>query len=206
MIVEALADRVVEDPETVARYLDTAQRQIDSLSLLLDDLFDLAQIDAGGLQLERHPNSICDLISDTLETFSALAARQGVTLEGAAPPEVDPVVMDVGKIGRVLNNLLDNALRHTSEGDKVYVCAAVQADHVRVEVSDTGEGIPPKDVPHIFERFYRGEKSRNRATGGTGLGLAIASGIVEAHGGQIGVESAVGQGTQVWFTLPRRGD
>jgi signal transduction histidine kinase len=206
VIVEALADRVVEDPETIARYLDTAQRQIDSLSLLLDDLFEMAQIDAGGLALEQHPNSICDLISDTLETFSALAAQQGVVLEGAAPPEIDPVVMDVGKIGRVLNNLLDNALRHTPPGGAVHVGATRLADGVRIEVSDTGEGIQDADLPRVFERFYRGEKSRNRATGGAGLGLAIASGIVEAHGGQIGVESAVGRGTQVWFTLPRRAD
>jgi signal transduction histidine kinase len=203
VIVEALADKVVEDPETVARYLETAQHQIGSLSLLLDDLFEMAQIDAGGLKLERHPNSICDLISDTLEAFTALAERQGVSLEGAAPPEADPVVMDVGKIGRVLNNLLDNALRHTPQGGTVHVGAAVEEDCVRVEVSDTGEGIPSADVRHVFESFYRGEKSRSRATGGAGLGLAIASGIVEAHGGQIGVDSAVGQGTRVWFTLPK---
>ena len=203
VIVEALADGVVEDRDTVARYLSTAQQQLGSLSLLLDDLFEMAQIDAGGFKLERHPNSICDLVSDTLEAFTALAERQRVTLEGTAPLEADPVVMDAGKIGRVLNNLLDNALRHTPEGGTVHVSAAVIAECVRVEVSDTGEGIPPADVPHVFESFYRGEKSRSRATGGAGLGLAIASGIVEAHGGQIGVESAVGQGTRVWFTLPR---
>jgi signal transduction histidine kinase len=203
VIVEALADRVVEDPETVARYLQTAQHQIGSLSLLLDDLFEMAQIDAGGLVLERQPNSICDLISDTLEAFTALAERQGVTLEGAAPREADPVVMDVGKIGRVLNNLLQNALRHTPQGGTVHIGAAAEGEGVRVEVSDSGAGIPAADLPHVFESFYRGEKSRSRDTGGAGLGLAIASGIVEAHGGQIGIESAVDQGTRVWFTLPR---
>jgi signal transduction histidine kinase len=203
VIVEALADDVVEDPETVSRYLETAKEQVHSLSLLLDDLFEMAQIDAGGIQLERHPNSICDLISDTLEAFSALAERQGIALQGAAPPESDPILMDVGKIGRVLNNLLENALRHTPEGGTVRVVAVPGEDCVQVEVRDSGEGILTADLPHVFERFYRGEKSRSRATGGSGLGLAIASGIVEAHGGRIGVESAVDQGTRIWFTLPR---
>jgi signal transduction histidine kinase len=203
VIVEALADRVVEDPATVERYLQTAQHQVASLSLLLDDLFEMAQIDAGGLRLECHPNSICDLVSDTIEAFSALAARRGVTLEGSAPPEVDPVVMDVEKIGRVLNNLLDNALRHTSSGGTVRLAVSRIADGVLVEVCDTGEGIRKEDLPHVFERFYRGEKSRSRATGGAGLGLAIASGIVEAHGGQIKIESSAGEGTRIWFTLPR---
>jgi len=199
VIVEALADGVVEDPETVARYLGTARGQIEALSSLLNDLVEMAQIDAGGLVLEQQPNSICDLISDTLEAFSALALRQGITLEGAA----SAVFMDVGKIGRVLNNLLENALRHTPEGGTVRVVASPQPDCVQVEVRDSGEGIPEADLPHVFESFYRGEKSRSRATGGAGLGLAIALGIVEAHGGQIGVESTLHQGTRVWFTLPK---
>jgi signal transduction histidine kinase len=202
VIIEALADGVVQDRETVARYLQTAQQQVHSLSFLLDDLFELAQIDAAGLTLACQPNSLCDLISDTLEAFSALASRRGVTLEGTARPEVDPVPMDVQKIGRVLNNLLDNAVRHTPAGGKVSVSAGAEKDCVRVEVCDSGEGIDAGDLPHIFERFYRGEKSRSRATGGAGLGLAIASGIVEAHGGRIGAESAIGQGTRIWFTLP----
>jgi len=202
VIVEALADGVVQDQETVERYLETAQHQIQSLSLLLDDLFELAQIDAGGLKLELHPNSLCDLLSDTLEAFSALAVRRGIRLEGAALPDVDPVPMDVQKIGRVLNNLLDNAVRHTPAGGTVQVTAYEESDCVQVQVRDTGEGIDSLDLPHIFERFYRGEKSRNRSTGGSGLGLAIASGIIQAHGGRIGAESSAGEGTRIWFTLP----
>jgi signal transduction histidine kinase len=203
VIVEALADGVIEDPPTVERYLQTAQHQIGSLSSLLDDLFDVAQIDAGGLRLDQQPSSMCDLISDTIEAFSAVAEHQGVSLEGSATQDVDPVLMDVQKIGRVLNNLLDNALRHTPEGGVVQVTTLATPGCVQVDVRDTGEGIDEEDLPHVFERFYRGEKSRSRATGGSGLGLAIAAGIVEAHGGQIGVESGAGQGTRVWFTLPR---
>jgi signal transduction histidine kinase len=201
-IVEALADGVVEEPDTVNRYLLTAQREIRSLSHLIDDLFELAQLEAGGLRLERGENSLSDLISDTIESFSELASRQEVTLEGRADPAVDPVVMDAQQIGRVLSNLVGNALRHTPSGGAVRVQALAQLGGARVEIQDTGEGIPGKDLPHVFDRFYRGEKSRSRATGGAGLGLAIAKGIVEAHGGTIGVESRPGQGTHFTFTLP----
>ena len=202
VIVEALADGVVEDPATAERYLRTARRDVESLSRLIDDLFDMAQFDAGGLQLEQRSNSISDLVSDTLETFSALAADQGVTLGGDVAPGVPPVLIDAQQIGRVLANLVSNALRHTPAGGTVEVRARPASGGVLVEVSDTGEGIGDDDLPHVFDRFYRGEKSRSRATGGSGLGLAIAKAIVEAHGGQIGVESAPGEGARFFFTLP----
>jgi signal transduction histidine kinase len=201
-IVEALADGVVEEAETVDRYLHTAQREIRSLSHLIDDLFELAQLEAGGLPLEESENSLSDLISDTIESFSELAARQEITLEGRVDPGVDPVVMDAQQIGRVLSNLVGNALRHTPPRGTVRVQALAHLGGVQVEIQDTGEGIPAQDLPHVFERFYRGEKSRSRATGGAGLGLAIAKGIVEAHGGAIDVESQPGQGTRFTFTLP----
>jgi signal transduction histidine kinase len=201
-ILEALADGVVDDPETVQRYLATAQRDVRSLSMLIDDLFQMAQLDAGGLPLDRASSSLADLISDTLESFSELAARRGVTLEGGLESSVDPVFMDTQRIGRVLNNLISNAVRHTPSGGRVEVRARRLSAGVQVTISDTGEGIYPEDLPHVFERFYRGEKSRSRLTGGAGLGLAIARGIVQAHGGQIHAESQPEQGTRFIFTLP----
>lgn len=202
-ILEALADGVVDDPETTQRYLRTAKRDIQLLSLLIDDMFQMSQLDAGGLPLDREPASLSDLISDTLESFSELATRQGILLEGSVAPGIDPIFMDVKRIGRVLNNLLANALRHTPTGGKVTVHAYPVPQAVRVEVSDTGEGISVEDQPHIFERFYRGEKSRSRLTGGAGLGLAIAKGIIEAHHGQIGAESTPGNGARFYFILPK---
>jgi signal transduction histidine kinase len=202
-MVEALADGMVDEPDTVQRYLNTMQKDIRSLSLLIDDLFQMAQIDAGGLQLNRHPSSLSDLISDTIESFSELAARQGVTLEGSAGPGLELVDMDTRRIGQALANLVSNALRHTPAGGRVQVRASKSAAGVLVEVEDNGEGIRPEDLPFIFQQFYRGEKSRSRATGGAGLGLAIAKGIVEAHGGHIGVESGAEQGARFFFTLPR---
>lgn len=200
-ILEALVDGVVVDPDTVRRYLDTAQRDVRSLSALIDDLFQMAQLDTVGIPLDRAESSLADLISDTLESFSALAKQQGVQLEGQVETGVDPVLMDTQRIGRVLNNLVGNALRHTLSGGWVELHAVRTAQGVEVSVRDTGEGIRAEDLPHIFERFYRGEKSRSRATGGSGLGLAIARSIVQAHGGEIGVESRPGD-TRFTFQLP----
>ncbi len=200
-VVEALADGIVEDPDTSQRYLRTAQRDIASLSILIDDLFQMAQLDAGGLKLDLADNSLSDLISDTLESFSETAKNNGINLEGSVTPQVDPVWMDAQRIGRVLNNLVGNALRYTPSGGQVRVKGSLLGDIVLVEVNDSGEGIPAQDLPLIFDRFYRGEKSRSRTTGGAGLGLAIARGIVEAHHGQINVESQPGEGTYFSFTL-----
>jgi signal transduction histidine kinase len=201
-VLEALADGVVDDPETVQRYYRVAQQDIRSLSHLIDDLFDVSQIDAGGLQLDVEPNSIGDLISDTIERFSETARQQKVQLAGEVQPGTDPVKMDTSRIGRVLANLTSNALRHTPAGGRVHLAARRTASGVEVEVIDTGEGIRPEDLPYVFDRFYRGEKSRSRATGGAGLGLAIARGIVEAHGGSIRVESEAGHGARLVFVLP----
>jgi len=203
-IVEALADGMVDDPQTVQRYLRTAQKDISALSELIDDLFQMAQLDAGGLPLDLEYNSLSDLISDTLESFSELAKRLDIDLQGSVETGVDPVYMDSQRIGRVLNNLVSNALRHTPEGGQVMVRAHRHSPGLMVEVIDNGEGIREQDQALIFERFYRGEKSRNRATGGAGLGLAIAKGIVEAHGGEIGVESQPGEYTRFFFSLPAR--
>ena len=200
-ILEAITDGMVDDPETVKRYLNTAQRDVRNLSALIDDLFQMAQLDAGGFPLNKAQSSLSDLVSDTLESFTELAKQQEITLEGNVELDVDPVHMDTQAIGRVLNNLIGNALRHTLKG-RVSVWVRRSSEGVEVTVSDTGEGIREEDLQHIFERFYRGEKSRNRGTGGAGLGLAIARGIVRAHGGDIKVESQIGKGTQFTFYIP----
>src|SRR5215211_1828639 len=203
-ILEALSDGVIEDPDMVKRYLLTAQRDVMSLSALIDDLFQMSQLDAGGFPLHRAPASLSDLVSDTLESFSQLAKQHEITLEGQVESDVDPVFMDTQAIGRVFNNLISNALRHTPGRGRVSVWVRRAASGVDVTVSDTGEGIRAHDIPHIFERFYRGDasRSRNRGTSGAGLGLAIARGIVQAHGGDIQVQSELGKGTQFTFHIP----
>jgi signal transduction histidine kinase len=202
VIIEALADRVVTDPLTEQRYLSTLQKNIRDLSELIDDLFQMTQLDAGGLPLDLNHASLLDLLSDTLESFQAQASQQGIALSASIAPQVGMVTMDTARIGRVLNNLISNALRHTKSGGQVQLVAERQAGLVRIKVMDSGEGIAPEDLPYVFDQFYRGEKSRSRQTGGAGLGLAIARGIIQAHGGEISVESQLGSGSTFCFTLP----
>jgi signal transduction histidine kinase len=201
-IIEALADDIVQDPEMRERYLLTAKREIQALSGLIDDLFQLAQLDAGGIELFREANSLSDLISDTVESFSAIASEKQVTLSGEVHQDVDPVMMDANRIGRVLDNLVSNAMRHTTSGGSISVIARRTTQEIEIEVRDTGEGLDPEDKPYLFDRFYRGDKSRNRSTGGVGLGLAIAKGFVEAHQGTIHAETVPEGGARFIFTLP----
>lgn len=195
VLVEALTDGVVTDAPTRQQYLSQAKKQVDHLAVLVDDLFQISQLEAGGLPLHLESASLADLISDTLESFSGVAAQQSVRLQGAVAPGLDPVTMDVPRLGRVLNNLVSNALRHTPAGGSITLHAERQDREVVVTITDTGAGIGPEDLPHVFERFYRGDKARNAASGGAGLGLAIAKGIIEAHGGHILVSSTPGLGT-----------
>ena len=206
-LIEAVADGVAADPETEARYLRSVQHEVTHLSRLVDDLFEIAQIDAGVLRLNLERGSLHDLISDTLSSLQAQAERQGVRLIGEVAGDIDPVLMSPPKLQRVLHNLIANALRHTPADGAIWLRAAPNGQIVEVEVADTGEGIDPDDLPRVFERSFRGEKSRTRpeptGTPGAGLGLTIARGLIEAHGGTISVESQVGQGTRFCFTLQR---
>jgi signal transduction histidine kinase len=212
-MVEALSDGLVEDPATVQRYLMTMRSQIGHLSSLIDDLFELSQIDAGALRLDLQRVAAGDLVTDAVEALRAQATERDVHLQADIQAGLAQVQCAPQKIERVLYNLISNAVRHTPHGGQVWVKAYPEqstahqnrphGQSVVFEVADTGEGITTEDLPHVFERFYRGEKSRSRATGGAGLGLAIARGIIEAHGGRIWIMSTREQGTQVCFTLPR---
>jgi two-component system sensor histidine kinase BaeS len=207
-MLDALADGVVSDPETTRRYLAQSRAEVTRMSRLIDDLFELAQLDADRYTLNCELSSLSDLISDTLAAFSARAEAQDIRLEGTVESGIDPVWIAPDKVSRVLYNLLENAVRHTPPGGRIALQAARQdAGCVVVTVEDTGEGISPESLPHIFDAFYRGEKSRSRdgyATGGAGLGLAIVKRLVEAHGGDIHAESERGRGTRITFTLPRQ--
>ena len=202
-MIEALHDGVVDDPETVTRYYSTIRSDIIALNGIIDDLFELAQLDAGGLSLEMANHSLADLVSDTLESFQALAQDQGVTLRGEVASGLGLVWMCAPKIGRVLTNLVSNALRFTPAGGTVQVTAVRQPDGVSVTVQDDGPGFAPDDLARVFEQFYRGEEARSRTPGsGAGLGLAIARGIVTAHNGRIWAKNAPEGGAIVGFFLP----
>ncbi|MEA3339518.1 MAG: ATP-binding protein, partial [Chloroflexota bacterium] len=188
-----------------SEHLEPVLEEAELLTHLVEDLRLLALAEAGQLTLEKRPLDVGDLLRDAQVNFGPQADDRGVTLALDLPPELPQAMADWRRIAQVLGNLLTNALRHTPEGGCVTMSAAVSSplvgDIVEVTVADTGAGISPDDLPNVFERFWRGEKSRSRAGGGSGLGLAIARQLVEAHGGTIGVESAPGEGARFWFTL-----
>ena len=185
-------------PEQLAPVLEATEL----LTYLVEDLRLLAQAEAGQLALNKQPMDVGDLLRDTQVNFEPQASDRGVTLALDLPADLPPVLADWHRLTQVLGNLMTNALRHTPPGGCVTLSASGDARGVRVTVSDTGTGIPAEELPYVFERFWRGDKSRARAGGGSGLGLAIAKQIVELHGGTIGIESQPGVGTTVWFTLP----
>jgi two-component system OmpR family sensor kinase/two-component system sensor histidine kinase BaeS len=179
------------------------------LSRLVGDLRELAQAEAGQLALNPQPVEVAPLIRSAIVPFEATASGQGVALTIDMPEHPPAVVADADRVRQVLHNLIANALRHTPAGGSIAISAAEAGGHtasaqafVTFTVADTGQGIAAADLPHVFERFWRTDRSRSREQGGSGLGLAIAKQIVEAHGGQIGVTSRVGVGSQFWFRLP----
>jgi len=185
-------------PEHLEPILD----EILLLTRLVEDLHLMALAEAGQLALEKRPLDVGDLLRDAQVNFGPQADDRGVTLALDLPEALPQVMADWRRISQVLGNLLTNALRHTPPGGRVTLSARAIGGAVEVTVADTGAGIPPEDLPYIFERFWRGDKSRSRAGGGSGLGLAIARQLVEMHGGKIGVESTPGQVTRFTFTLP----
>jgi two-component system OmpR family sensor kinase/two-component system sensor histidine kinase BaeS len=185
-----------------AEHLAPVLEETRLLTRLVEDLQLLALADAGQLPLEERPADVADLLRDAQVNFSPQAEDRGIALEVQVPADLPAVSIDPRRVAQVLGNLVTNALRHTPEGGRVTIAARAGAGEIVVSVSDTGAGIPAEEQPYIFERFWRGEKSRSRAGGGSGLGLAIARQLVELHGGAIHVESAPGQGARFWFTLP----
>jgi signal transduction histidine kinase len=205
VMVEAIADGVVTDPDTVARYVRSTLSELQHLSRLIDDLFEMAKLDAGQLELQFDMSSLNDLISDVLSSMSVQATQHHIRVDGCVNPDADLVYMAPDKIQRVIYNLLDNALSYTPPDGAVTINACRDGAHIRVDVHNTGSFIDPVHAPHVFESFYRGESSRVRGDDGrrgTGLGLAIARGFVEAHRGKIWVDSAPERGTTFSFTLP----
>jgi two-component system sensor histidine kinase BaeS len=183
-------------------HLEPILEETKVLTHLVEDLRLLALAEAGQLVLERRAMDVGDLLQDAHVNFGPQAADRGVTLVLDVPSELPSVMADWRRIAQVLGNLLTNALRHTPQGGCVTLSAMPGDGRVEVTVTDTGVGIPPDELPYIFERFWRGERSRSRTGGGTGLGLAIARHLVEMHGGTIRVTSAPGEGSQFRFTLP----
>ena len=197
-MVEALEDGLAEPRE----YLPAIREQLETLSLLIEDLFELARIDAGVLTLDVRDEPLGELVSTCLRALDAEARARNVHLEARLDPSDPAVRIAPDKVERVLLNLLTNALRHTPTDGAVSVVVQPNSDHVVVAVEDTGAGLAPGAAQRMFERFWRDDDSRARASGGAGLGLAIAQGLVHAHGGTMWAENRGDGGARVAFTLP----
>ena len=197
--MEAIKDGVFQpDPEVI----DTIHEQSLLLARLVEDLRLLAQVDSGELQMQRTQTHLHELLQSCLDALRPRALAKGVALGLDAASSLPVLDLDATRITQVVGNLLDNAVTHTPEGGGVTVSARASAHAVEVHVADTGPGIAPEDLPRVFDRFYRADPSRSRSTGGTGLGLTIARRLVEAHGGTVEVESAVGRGSRFVIRLP----
>ena len=197
--IEALQDGLLE-PD--AATLDTVHQQALHLNRLVDDLRLLAATEARELRLELEPAAVQDIITKVAASFRPRAAAGSVDLTTDTAEGLPILNVDRLRIEQVVGNLVDNAIRHTPPGGAVNVAASQHGAGVRVVVDDTGVGIPADALPHLFDRLYRADPSRGRATGGTGLGLTIARQLVEAHGGTIWVESEEGTGSRFGFDLP----
>jgi signal transduction histidine kinase len=203
-MAEALEDGMAGDDETVARYHAGLRREADRLAGMVDDLFELSRINASSLSLTLEEVSLSDLVSDALASAAAVASAKGVLLEGGPYGDLPPVEGSVRELGRVLRNLLSNAIRHTPVDGVVSVRAGVDGVGAYLEVSDACGGIPSEDLPRVFDIAFRGTAARTPGDdGGAGLGLAIARGLVEAHRGDISIEND-GPGCRVLVRLPAR--
>jgi signal transduction histidine kinase len=197
--LEAIRDGVIEPDAAAIRSLDEEARL---LSRLVNELQELSLAEAGELKLVYQAEDVVDLVKQAVSPWQPQLIAREISLSVNLPDNLPLVNIDWQRVNQVLHNILENAVAHTPKGGTIKMAAGEKDKWVEVSVSDTGEGIPAEDLPHIFERFYRVDKSRARATGGSGLGLTIAKRLVEAHGGAITVQSRVGEGSRFSFTLP----
>jgi signal transduction histidine kinase len=202
-MVEALEDRVVDDPETVARYYATMRGEIDRLAGLVNDLFELSRIQSGALALDIESVTLDELVGDAVAGAAIAASAKGIDLRGEVGEPSPVVELSTPEMVRVVRNLLDNAIRHTPPGGVVVITAGLDAsgDAAEVAVQDACGGIPERDLDSVFEMAYRGDAARTPGDGGGGLGLAVARGLVEAHHGEISVHNE-GPGCRFTVRLP----
>lgn len=197
--LEAIDDDLIKPDKDTIHLLN---EETATLSRLIDELQELSIADAGELKLIRHEENVYKMVEESAFGVKTRAGEKGLIITCDLPEGLPDIYVDAYRIKQVLRNLLENAISHTMRGGSISISAWHDNKRVIINVTDTGEGIPPEDLPNIFERFYRVDRSRTRATGGSGLGLTIAKRFVEAHGGQISVTSKPGKGSTFTITLP----
>jgi len=199
-LIETLLDGALDDPAVARDFLHRIAAEVDHLTRLVEQLLQLTRAEAGQLTLHPHPTDLAELIDRELARFEPRAHAKQLELARNVSPDLPLVVCDPERIGQVLANLLDNAIKFTPPGGRITLHAEATPDQVRVAISDTGPGIPSEDLDRVFERFYKGDRSRSAT--GSGLGLAIVKHLVQLHGGTVWAESPPRAGATVGFTIP----
>ncbi len=199
MQAQLLAPRLDAADQRALASLDAIRRAVLRMNRMIEDLLDATRLDAGRLAVDREQLAPAPLVAEVVDAQGPLAAAAGIELGLVSPGDVPAVLADRNRLQQVLENLIGNAIKFTGHGGRVTVTLSCPGDEVVFAVSDSGGGIAPDDLPHIFDRFWQGRAQDRR---GAGLGLQIAKGLVEAHGGHMHVESAVGTGTTFWFAIP----
>lgn len=199
---EAIADDVIADPTERHETAQLIGREVQRLRRLVKDMQNMTSLESGHIHLEMEPLNLHDLVTETLTVIAPECEQEQITPRNEIDPATPLALADSDRLTQVLLNLLDNARRHTPSGGQITLGARAEQGWLTAWVSDTGVGISPQDLPYIFERFYRVDRSRATASGGTGLGLAIIKAIIVAHGGSVWAQSVPQQGTTIFFTLP----
>jgi two-component system phosphate regulon sensor histidine kinase PhoR len=202
-LVETLREGALEDPPAARHFLQRIEIEVDTLTQMVQELLELARLESGRVILNLQTVNLAEVLVPAVDRLSPQAARAGLRILIDIPPDLPRVQMDPHLFQQVIANLVHNAIKFTPAGGEIRITARASADEITVAVSDTGVGIPKADLPRIFERFYKADRSR--ASGGTGLGLAIAKHVVLSHGGRIWAESQEGRGSTFYFTIPLAG-
>ncbi len=200
---DLLKERAGSDPEARAEFLESSGQQIERLDWLAQNLLELSKLDSGLVLLDLRPDDLRAAVETAVEQSAAAARKRGISVLLTLPNSPVRIRHDPQRIGQVVANLVNNALKFTGREGSVTVDVAATPDGARIDVADTGVGIDPAELPHIFERFYRGSRANEARGSGSGLGLAIVQSIVDMHGGSIFVESTIGAGARFTVLLPR---
>lgn len=199
--VETLLEGAMEDKENSINFLKIINNHADRLNTLINDLLDLSHIESKEIALNKEKFILNNLVNEVMLGFKSQAKKKAVELSSEFPKDLE-IFADKSKIQQVFTNLINNAIKYNKDKGFVRVYLKQSENEIKITVEDSGSGIPARDIPRIFERFYRVDKARSRELGGTGLGLSIVKHIVELHAGTTGVESTEGLGSKFWFILP----
>ncbi len=200
VMVETLRDGAIDDKKAAADFLTRIENEVDRLTQMVMELTELSRIEAGTAELKKSPVNLNELVNEAITQLKPLAIKQNVTLASALSDSLPVVDVDTERLSKTITNIIHNAIKFNRNGGSVTVTTISDDETITVKVIDNGIGIPKEDLPHVFERFYKADKSRNNT--GSGLGLAIAKHTIEAHGGTLWVQSEEGKGSTFGFTIP----